>query len=154
MTLQIRIAGMQDAAHIGELLANITDYPQWTEVGAAKLTEHALAGLKSADHTRTFLVACVDNKVVGYCAAYWIHPLFGDAEGYISELFIRSNASGQGIGTALLEAIKTEARERKCGRLTLVNLKNRESYKRGFYASRGWEEKSNTVRFAIDVAAN
>jgi hypothetical protein len=47
MTLQIRIAGIQDAAHIGELLANITDYPQWTTVGAAKLTEHALAGLRS-----------------------------------------------------------------------------------------------------------
>jgi hypothetical protein len=32
MTLQIRIAGIQDAAQIGELLANITDYPQWAAV--------------------------------------------------------------------------------------------------------------------------
>jgi hypothetical protein len=32
MTLQIRIAGLQDAAQIGELLANITDYPQWAAV--------------------------------------------------------------------------------------------------------------------------
>jgi GNAT superfamily N-acetyltransferase len=72
--------------------------------------------------------------------------------GYINELFIRSDASGKGLGTALLDAIKTEARERQCGRLTLVNLKNRESYRRGFYASSGWEEKIKPVRFAIDLA--
>lgn len=47
MTQQIRTAGIQDAPQIGELLANIADYPQWSEGGAAKLAEHALAGLKS-----------------------------------------------------------------------------------------------------------
>jgi hypothetical protein len=35
--------------------------------------------------------------------------------------------------------------------LTLVNIKDRESYRRGFYASRGWTEQANTVRFALNL---
>jgi GNAT superfamily N-acetyltransferase len=80
-----------------------------------------------------------------------LHTLFQKPEGYVSELFIRSDASGHGAGTALLEAIKHEAHARGCCRLTLVNLKDRASYQRRFYEKKGWTERPNAVRFVLDL---
>lgn len=152
MKLNIRPAHISDAGMIAELLANIDDYPHWKTLGAEALENTARESLAWANPERLLFVAEIDKRVIGYAAVYWLHPMFSALEGYVSELFIRSDASGHGAGTALLEAIKAEAVIHGCYRLTLVNLKDRESYKRGFYASRGWEEKSNTVRFAFDLA--
>ncbi|MER3481829.1 MAG: N-acetyltransferase, partial [Meiothermus sp.] len=96
---------------------------------------------------RSVLVAELDSRVVGYAAVYWVNYLFNSPEGYVTELFVRTDASGRGVGTALLEAVEQEARVRACRRLTLINLKDRESYKRGFYAARGWTEDPNAMRF-------
>jgi N-acetylglutamate synthase-like GNAT family acetyltransferase len=153
MKPNIRQANMNDAPMIANLLANIDDYPHWKALGVAALEATARESLAWANAERLLFVAEIDNRVIGYAAVYWLHHLFSAREGYVSELFIRSDASGHGAGTALLEVIKTEAVAHGCHRLTLVNLKDRESYKRGFYASRGWEEKSNTVRFAFDLNA-
>ena len=149
MKLNIRPANIDDAPLIADLLANIDDYPHWKTLGAEALQETARESLEWANPERHLFVAELEGQVIGYAAVYWLHPLFSTLEGYVSELFIRSDASGHGAGTALLETIKAEAIAQGCCRLTLVNLKDRESYKRGFYASRGWEEKSNTVRFAF-----
>jgi GNAT superfamily N-acetyltransferase len=150
--LNIRPATINDARMIAELLANIDDYPHWKTLGAEALENTARESLAWANAERLLFVAEINNRVIGYAAVYWLHHMFSARDGYVSELFIRSDASGQGAGTALLDAIKLEAIARGCHRLTLVNLKDRESYKRGFYTSRGWEEKSNTVRFAFDLA--
>jgi GNAT superfamily N-acetyltransferase len=149
MTLNIRPAVHDDAPMIADLLANIDDYPHWKALGADALRKTAQASLAWANPERLIFVAELDRRVIGYAAVYWLHHLFSTQEGYVSELFIRSDASGHGAGTALLERVKAEAVAHGCCRLTLVNLKDRESYKRGFYAARGWEEKSNTVRFAF-----
>jgi GNAT superfamily N-acetyltransferase len=149
--MNIRIAKIEDARAMAELLMNIDDYPNWKELGAEKLEQTVWESLEWNNPERLVFVAELEGRVVGYAVVYWQHLLFSSKEGYVSELFIRSDASGQGVGTALLETIKSEAMARGCGRLTLVNLKDRESYRRGFYASRGWEEKSNTVRFALNL---
>jgi GNAT superfamily N-acetyltransferase len=149
--MNIRSAKISDARAIAELLCNINDYPNWKELGAEKLERTVHESLEWNNPERLVLVAELEDRVVGYTVVYWQQLLFSSKEGYVSELFIRSDASGQGVGTALLETIKAEAMTRGCGRLTLVNLKDRESYRRGFYASRGWEEKSNTVRFALNL---
>jgi GNAT superfamily N-acetyltransferase len=153
MKLNIRLAIVSDAPLIADLLANIDDYPHWKTLGTEALEKTARESLAWANAERLLFVAEIDNRVIGYAAVYWLHHMFSAREGYVSELFIRSDASGHGAGTALLEVIKAEAIARGCHRLTLVNLKDRESYKRGFYASRGWEERSNTVRFAFDLDA-
>lgn len=149
----IRPATVNDARMIADLLANIDDYPHWKALGSAALEETARESLSWANAERLLFVAEIHNRVIGYAAVYWLQHLFSAREGYVSELFVRSDASGHGAGTALLDAIKSEAIAQGCYRLTLVNLKDRESYRRGFYASRGWEEKSNTVRFAFDLKA-
>ena len=151
MKLNIRPATMTDAPMIADLLANIDDYPHWKTLGVAALEAAARESLAWANSERLLFVAEIDHRVVGYAAVYWLKPMFSAREGYVSELFIRSDASGHGAGTALLNAVKSAAIARGCHRLTLVNLKDRESYKRGFYASRGWEEQSNTVRFSFDL---
>jgi GNAT superfamily N-acetyltransferase len=68
-------------------------------------------------------------------------------DGYISELFIKDTARGNGFGTALLEAIKAEAERRGCQRLFLLNIRTRESYQRHFYAGCGWEEWTDAAVF-------
>ena len=68
-------------------------------------------------------------------------------EGYVSELFIKEQARGQGIGARLLEAVQAEARNRGCTRLMLLNVRKRESYQRGFYAKHGWEERPEAANF-------
>jgi hypothetical protein len=47
----------------------------------------------------------------------------------------------------LLEAIRVEALARGCSPLSLINLRHRESYERGFYARRGWQERSEAASF-------
>ncbi len=151
MQLNIRPAVPSDAQAIGAVLANIDDYPQWKSLGATALAQTALQALLATQPDRAVYVALLDSTVIGYTAVYWLNPLFAGREGYVSELFIRSDASGHGAGTELLNTIKLEAKRQGCTRLTLVNLTDRESYRRGFYASRGWEERSNTVRFSINL---
>jgi GNAT superfamily N-acetyltransferase len=149
--MNIRTAKIADARAIAELLVNIDDYPHWKEIGMEKLEQTVRESLEWKYEERLTFVAELEHRVIAYAVVYWQQLLFSSKEGYVSELFVRSDASGQGIGTALLETIKSEAIARGCGRLTLVNIKDRESYRRGFYASRGWTEQANTVRFALNL---
>jgi GNAT superfamily N-acetyltransferase len=152
--MNIRIATPNDARAIAEVLSNINDYPHWREKGTDALEVDASASLEARNQQRLIWVAELEGRVVGYAAVYWLQTLFQKPEGYVSELFIRSDASGRGVGTALLETIKQEAQARGYSRLTLVNLKDRESYKRRFYAKKGWTERPNAVRFVLDLEVN
>ena len=43
--------------------------------------------------------------------------------------------------------IEAEAVKRKCFRISVLNSRERESYKRGFYPSLGYEERPQTATF-------
>jgi GNAT superfamily N-acetyltransferase len=73
--------------------------------------------------------------------------LLSGPEGYVSELFVAEGARGRGVGTRLIEAVEALARERGCSRLLLLNVRERESYERGFYAARGWQERPGVANF-------
>ena len=89
-----------------------------------------------------------DNNILGYASVHWLPYLFLDGpEGYISELFIRSEARGKGVGRKPLETIKEEAKRRGCSRLSLLNGKNRESYERNFYQKQGFIERDQMANF-------
>jgi hypothetical protein len=47
----------------------------------------------------------------------------------------------------LLDAIESEARARGCTRLSLINLRQRESYRRQFYVKAGWQERGTAANF-------
>jgi GNAT superfamily N-acetyltransferase len=99
-------------------------------------------------------VACSsDGKIAGYTSVHWLPYLFMNGpEGYVSELFVRSSGRGQGIGKQLLQAVEAEARARGCSRLSLINLRDRESYLRKFYNKAGWEERSEAANFLFRIA--
>jgi hypothetical protein len=51
------------------------------------------------------------------------------------------------VGAAVLTAAQTEAAQRGCVRLSLLNGKQRESYQRSFYQKHGWEERPFMANF-------
>ena len=72
-------------------------------------------------------------------------------EAYVSELFVAEAARGAGLGQQLLDAATQAARERRCLRIWLVNNRERPSYVRGFYSSRGWSEQAEMARFVLPL---
>jgi GNAT superfamily N-acetyltransferase len=153
MDVQTRKAVPADAGAIAGILRelgaqgwfpHLAEEPQ--EVTVARTAGHLERCVSSPDHAT--YVAEVGGEVVGYVAVHWVpYFLLPGPEGYISELFIREKARGQGIGTQLLEVAKEEARSRGCSRLLLENRRDRESYRRGFYRKRGWEERTHMAGF-------
>lgn len=100
------------------------------------------------EESTLLLVAEFKGKVVGYIHGEIItYLLFAGREMLVSELFVMESARGQGVGKALLSLIETEAVQQKCFRISVLNSRERESYKRGFYPSLGYEERSHTANF-------
>jgi GNAT superfamily N-acetyltransferase len=73
-------------------------------------------------------------------------------EGFVSELFVSEGARGQGVGRELLRVIESEARARGCQRLSLTNLRDRESYQRQFYVKAGWRERAEAANFIYTLS--
>lgn len=103
-----------------------------------------------ANNSHSVYVAVTDAAIVGYVAVHWLPCLYMPGpEGFISELFVGGAARGQGIGATLLDTVMDEARQRGCARLELVNMKQRDSYVRGFYSKHGWEERPEAANFVF-----
>ncbi len=98
----------------------------------------------------TLLVAEDDDGVFGWAQAHWLHDLFMPGpEGYLTELFIAETHRARGVGTELHDLLVAEARERGAYRMTLLNGKHRDSYARGYYTARGWEERAGMASFVL-----
>lgn len=107
----------------------------------------------AGDDGHTILVARDSAGVaLGYVSVYWLpYLLLPSPEGHVAELFVHPEAAGQGIGTKLLDALLAEARTRGCSRLSVINMRHRESYQRGFYAGRGWQERTGAANLIYDL---
>jgi GNAT superfamily N-acetyltransferase len=151
MAIQIRNARPQDAPQLALLLKEIG----WFELFKDEPSKTARQRVKThieqclADQSHSIFVAeSSDGSIVGYGSAHWLPYLsLRGPEGFVSELFVRESARGQGVGTRLLRSIESEARARGCARLSLINLRNRASYQRQFYAKSGWQERSEAANF-------
>jgi GNAT superfamily N-acetyltransferase len=151
MAIQIRNASPQDAPELALLLKE----SGWFELFKNEPIEEASRRVRShieqchADSSHSIFVAgSSDGALVGYGSVHWLPYLFTRGpEGFVSELFVRESARGQGVGRELLQAIEQEARTRGCVRLSLINLRNRESYQRQFYIKAGWEERGEAANF-------
>lgn len=94
------------------------------------------------------LVAEMNTQVVGYIHGEIVtYLLFAGREMLVSELFVKEKARALGAGKALLGAIEAQAVQHKCFRISVLNSRERESYKRGFYPALGYEERSQTANF-------
>ncbi len=151
----IRKAGKADASAVTELLRNLEFFTHLAaeefRVTERRVLERISECAESKDHL--LLVAQERNgDIAGYCAVHWFpYLLLSGPEGYVSELFVRRESRGHGIGSRLLEAVKTEALNIGCSRLMLLNMRSRESYERRFYLKQGWEERPYVANFVLHL---
>jgi GNAT superfamily N-acetyltransferase len=149
---RIRTAGIDDAGELAGLLRRVGWFSQFEEEPPAESERRVRRHLELAlgDNSHSIYVAEADGRLIGYGAVHWLPTLFLEGpEGYVSELFVDENRRGRGVGRALLDLIATEAHGRGCARLLLVNGRERESYRRGFYAKAGWEEHPELALFLL-----
>lgn len=153
MDVQIRRAEAADIPAIADLLRALGLFAHMNTEASPVTQERVLKhfSLCTADDSHLVLVAqTAGGEMAGYSAVHWLPYLFmAGPEGYVSELFIKDEFRGHGIGSRLLEAIKTEALKRGCSRLMLLNMRDRESYQRQFYAKQGWEERPDAANFVL-----
>ena len=114
-----------------------------------RVGQHLERCLADVSHS-VYVTEIAQGELAGYLSVHWLPYLFlPGPEGYVSELFVRADARGQGIGSDLLETARQEAEARGCTRLSLINMRSRESYLRGFYGQHGWEERPDAANFIL-----
>ena len=148
--MTIRPAGIRDAGALADILRDIEGFDRLRAELRDSLVARVAGYLerRDADECRTVLVAeGAGGEVLGYVAVHWMPNLITGLDGYVSELFVRTRSRGDGVGSRLLGEVRAEGERRGAGRLLLVNLRERESYLRGFYAKQGWEERNDMALF-------
>lgn len=157
MLINIRKAQLTDARAIAGILRGLGWFKHFSaepvESTEARVRLHLSHCLGDDSHS-VYVAENRAGETIGYANVHWLPYLFlPGPEGYVSELFVNKGARGQGAGTQLLQAIKKEADERGCTRLSLLNIRQRESYQRGFYKQRGWEERRGAANFIYPLPA-
>ena len=105
------------------------------------------------DSSHTLLVAIGDSgSLLGYCAIHWTpYFILEGPEAFISELFVKDEYRGYGVGSKFLQRVYSEASLRGCSRVSLLNNRERESYRRKFYENQGMFERPNMANFIINL---
>jgi GNAT superfamily N-acetyltransferase len=151
--MRIRKAHRGDSGPISEILRTLEWFPHLRSERPEQTRERVERHLHQchADKSHSVYVAEESpGSVVGYVAVHWQPTLFlAGPEGYVSELFVRASARGRGAGTQLLQAVQTEAAERGCVRLLVLNRRKRVSYQRNFYEKCGWKERLDAANFVF-----
>lgn len=154
MIFHIRLAHLNDAAALTDLLTGLGSFQHHfgnapAEVIQERVRQKLFLNLADKSHS-VYVAENPDGRIAGYAAVHWLPYLFlPGPEGFVSELFVQESARGQGLGSRLLAAVKAEAIERGCSRLSLINMRSRESYQRGFYGKQGWEERPEAANFIL-----
>jgi N-acetylglutamate synthase-like GNAT family acetyltransferase len=155
MDIQIRKAKTTDVPAISNILRslNLSASINNEEATSTQQRVQKHFELCMSDDSHLILVAQTPKgEIAGYCAVHWLpYLILAGPEGYVSELFISEEFRGQGIGNNLLEAVKVEAQNRGCSRLMLLNIRDRDSYKRQFYSKHGWEERPDAANFVFQL---
>jgi GNAT superfamily N-acetyltransferase len=154
--MNIRKAKEYDAAGIAAVLhamGELRSIASESVPATAKTVERNLLGATGSNNSTVLVAETPDGEVAGYCAVHWVPFLFfAGGEGYVTELFVRPPDSGKGVGSKLLELVVAEARERGCSRLSLLNGRDSEAYRRGFYSRRSWVERERMANFIFPLA--
>jgi GNAT superfamily N-acetyltransferase len=154
MEFSIREGVSADAGGIAEVLRSLdwlARFQQQTEeVTKQQVYEMLLVCFRDDSHAVYVAEEDGSSGILGYGVAHWLpYPVLAGVEGFVSDLFVRADSRGRGVGTALLARIKADAIERRCCRLSLLNARSREAYERGFYRKAGWEERDGMANFVL-----
>lgn len=147
----IREAIEADATGIAEVLHDIREL---RSVAACPIEQtcaqvvKALAGAIPSPSSTVLVAVTGEGSIAGYCSVHWVPFLFFEGpEAYISELFVRQRDRSEGVGSALLEEVRSRAARNGCSRLSLLNGRDSEAYQRGFYLKRDWQERERMANF-------
>lgn len=155
MSYTIRKANLNDTAALTDLILGLGWFAHYFEhlsgdEACQRVGEHLNQCLADASHSIYVAAAGTAAQIVGYTAVHWLPYLFlPGPEGFVSELFVADAARGQGLGGQLLQTVVQEALARQCRRLSLLNMRGRASYQRGFYVKQGWEERLDAANFVL-----
>lgn len=148
--LNIRPAVSTDAQSLADLVQEAGLFEKIKKLPLPNLVSEVENAIEiCAENKSHDILVVTDSKeiIFAYAVIQWHITLFLPGnEGYISELTVRADSRGQGIGSMLLDRLIEEGKKRNCTRMSLINSRFRGSYKSGFYNKRGWYER--------DVAAN
>jgi GNAT superfamily N-acetyltransferase len=153
--VKVREAVENDAAAIAVVvhamneLRSVASQPVETTANTIGLN---LKRMVSSGSSTSYVAENSDATVVGYCAVHWVPFLFfAGGEAYVTELFVLPSNAGRGIGSALLETAVEEARRRGCSRVSLLNGRDSQAYRREFYKKRGWIEREGMANFILPL---
>lgn len=153
--MRIHEASLRDAPGIADLLSEITELRSVVSENRAGMiarVERELALAIASPQSAVLVATSEAGQIVGYCAVHWVPFLFlPGPEAYVTELFVQPNTRSEGVGTALLQHAEAKAREHGCSRLALLNGRDGESYRRQFYAKRGWIERDKMANFILPL---
>lgn len=138
--MEIREAGPDDAETLCDLTATVWRSAYVDLLGEDVVEEHLAATNAPetmhenlAEHDLTAFVA--GDPVVGEAVCT---PADDDAVFYLTQLYVHPDHWGEGVGSALLERVETEAVQRDRERIALVVLDGNDRA-REFYERRGYE---------------
>jgi GNAT superfamily N-acetyltransferase len=69
--------------------------------------------------------------------------MLGGTEAYVSDLIVRRDQRGRGVGRRLVAVVEAEARRRGCVRVMLNNRIAAESFRRSFYLKLGFRVRDD-----------
>lgn len=149
----IRQAKREDAQKLAVLLRSLPDdLPRFGLEPLEATVKRVAAALGAGEDTTTLLVAEEAGEITGFVHTHWQPSmLHSGGEGFVSALFIHPGYRGRGVGQALLTRVQEEGTRRGCSRLLLLNMRDRASYARGFYANLGWRERPDAANFVLEL---
>ena len=116
MSLTIRSATREDIPLILELIRALAEYER--EPHAVKATEADLGRTLFDEGATAYCVLCEqDGAALGFAVYFFNYSTWTGRHGiYLEDLFVRTQARGQGAGLALLRHLARLAVEKDCAR--------------------------------------
>jgi ribosomal protein S18 acetylase RimI-like enzyme len=152
--LTIRRARLTDARAVAALIREAALSDKIKQVSRPDLVARVQRGIQTClgdSGSTIFVVADRGENILAYAVIQWHLALFlPRPEGYISELTVGAAHRGRGIGEMLLNKVVKEGKNRNCARMSLINSRFRDSYKREFYSKRGWYEREMAANFIFE----
>ena len=153
MDFIVRRAILSDTEKLANLIRDLGLF-SWLDDEPEQETVERVRRHLDRSYACIYVAEMTDGDIAGYTTVHWVPYLILDgAEGYVTELFVAEAFRGKGMGTRLLESVLDEAKERRCSRLSLVNLRDRESYQRRFYEKLGWRVREGMANFVYDLSS-
>ncbi len=152
--MRIREAKSTDAAGIADVIHAMAELRSVAKQSVEVTTNTVVSNLQrmAHDYSCAFVAEEREGSIVGYGAVHWVPFLFlSGGEAYVTELFVRPGESGKGVGSKILETIVGVAKRRGCARVSLLNGRDGESYRREFYRRRGWVERDRMANFVLPL---